>query len=100
MKIRCNSVHPGVIRTRMLENAYEQFGKAANISKEEAEEASLAHVPFRHVGEPDDVAFDPLPGVRRGEVRHRHRDGHRRRLGRWLSFAGRGSDGMGFRNRT
>jgi 3(or 17)beta-hydroxysteroid dehydrogenase len=57
MKIRCNSVHPGVIRTRMLDHIYESIAESANISKKEAEEASLQHVPFREVGEPDDVAY-------------------------------------------
>ena len=60
LKIRCNSVHPGVIRTRMLEHIYEQIGQLANISKAEAEEASLKQVPFGHVGEPDDVAWQIL----------------------------------------
>jgi NAD(P)-dependent dehydrogenase (short-subunit alcohol dehydrogenase family) len=57
MKIRCNSVHPGVIRTRMLEHIYEQIGQLANISKEQAEAGSLRQVPFGEVGEPDDVAW-------------------------------------------
>jgi NAD(P)-dependent dehydrogenase (short-subunit alcohol dehydrogenase family) len=57
MKIRCNSVHPGVIRTRMLEEIYKQIGQIANVSAEEAEQLSLRQVPFGHVGEPDDVAW-------------------------------------------
>ena len=60
MKIRCNSVHPGVIRTRMLEHIYEQIGQLANISKAQAEEGSLRQVPFGEVGEPDDVAWQIL----------------------------------------
>ena len=56
-KIRCNSVHPGVIRTRMLDNIYEQIGKMANMSAKEAEAASLKAVPLGEVGEPDDVAW-------------------------------------------
>ena len=60
LKIRCNSVHPGVIRTRMLEHIYEQIGQLANISKAQAEEASLKQVPFGHVDEPDDVAWQIL----------------------------------------
>jgi NAD(P)-dependent dehydrogenase (short-subunit alcohol dehydrogenase family) len=47
MKIRCNSVHPGVIRTRMLDQIYETLASVANISKDEAEQLSLQHVPFR-----------------------------------------------------
>ncbi len=57
MQIRCNSVHPGMIRTRMFDHIVEEFGKAADLSKEEAEELVLKSVPFGHVGEPDDVAF-------------------------------------------
>lgn len=57
MKIRCNSVHPGVIRTRMLDEIYRQIGQVANVSAEQAEQMSLRQVPFGHVGEPDDVAY-------------------------------------------
>ena len=57
MKIRCNSVHPGVIRTRMLDEIYRQIGQVANVSAEEAEQMSLRQIPFGEVGEPDDVAW-------------------------------------------
>ncbi len=57
MKIRCNSVHPGVIRTRMLDEIYKQIGQVANVSASEAEQMSLRQVPFGAVGEPDDVAW-------------------------------------------
>ena len=57
MKIRCNSVHPGVIRTRMLNNIYEKIGQMANMSAQETEAASLRSVPLGEVGEPDDVAY-------------------------------------------
>ena len=57
MKIRCNSVHPGVIRTSMLEEIYKQIGQLANVSAEQAEQMSLRQVPFGEVGEPDDVAW-------------------------------------------
>jgi 3(or 17)beta-hydroxysteroid dehydrogenase len=57
LRIRCNSVHPGVIRTRMLEEIYKQIGQLANVSAEQAEQMSLRQVPFGHVGEPDDVAY-------------------------------------------
>ncbi|MEI9965642.1 MAG: SDR family oxidoreductase [Caulobacteraceae bacterium] len=57
MRIRCNSVHPGVIRTRMLDHIYEQIGQLANVSASDAEQMSLRQVPFGEVGEPDDVAF-------------------------------------------
>ncbi len=57
LRIRCNSVHPGVIRTRMLDHIYEQIGQLANISAAAAEQLSLKQVPFGEVGEPDDVAW-------------------------------------------
>jgi NAD(P)-dependent dehydrogenase (short-subunit alcohol dehydrogenase family) len=57
MRIRCNSVHPGVIRTRMLEHIYQQIGQLANVSAAEAEAMSLRQVPFGEVGEPDDVGY-------------------------------------------
>jgi 3(or 17)beta-hydroxysteroid dehydrogenase len=57
MKIRCNSVHPGVIRTRMLDEIYKQIGQLANVSAEQAEQMSLRAIPFGEVGEPDDVAW-------------------------------------------
>ena len=57
MKIRCNSVHPGVIRTRMLEHIHEQIGQLANVSAADAEQMSLRQVPFGEVGEPEDVGY-------------------------------------------
>ena len=57
MRIRCNSVHPGVIRTRMLDEIYRQIGQVANVSAEQAEQMSLRAIPFGEVGEPDDVAW-------------------------------------------
>ena len=57
LRIRANSVHPGVIRTRMLDEIYRQIGQVANVSADEAEQLSLRQVPFGEVGEPDDVAW-------------------------------------------
>lgn len=55
--IRCNSVHPGVIRTRMLNHIYEEIGRANGISGAEAEQRSLKSIPFGVVGEPEDIAY-------------------------------------------
>jgi 3(or 17)beta-hydroxysteroid dehydrogenase len=57
MQIRCNSVHPGVIRTRMLESVYEQMGRGAGITAKEAEQSSLKAIPLGRIGEPDDIAY-------------------------------------------
>lgn len=55
-RVRCNSVHPGVIRTRMTDDLIEAFAKARGVSSEESEAAICAAVPFAARGEPDDVA--------------------------------------------
>jgi 3(or 17)beta-hydroxysteroid dehydrogenase len=56
-RVRCNSVHPGVIRTRMLRDIYVAIARKAGITPEEAERANLRAVPFGEVGEPRDVAY-------------------------------------------
>lgn len=56
MRIRCNSVHPGVIRTRMLNDIYRKMGELFGVSAAEAEQGSLRSIPFGEVGEPSDVA--------------------------------------------
>ncbi len=57
LKIRCNSVHPGVIRTRMLDHIFQQIGQLANVASEEAEQMMLKQVPWGEVGEPEDVGY-------------------------------------------
>ena len=57
LKIRCNSVHPGVIRTRMLDHIFQQIGQLANVASDEAEQLMLKQVPWGEVGEPDDVGY-------------------------------------------
>ncbi len=56
-RVRCNSVHPGVIRTRMLRDIYATIARKLGISPAEAEQANLRAVPFGVVGEPLDVAY-------------------------------------------
>ncbi|NQV56231.1 MAG: SDR family oxidoreductase [Rhodospirillales bacterium] len=56
-KIRCNSVHPGLIKTRMLNDIHAEIARKKNISFEEARGLSLARVPMGELGEPEDVAY-------------------------------------------
>ncbi len=56
-RIRCNSVHPGVIRTRMIKNIWAETARLTNRTPEEAERLSLRMVPFGTLGEPEDVAW-------------------------------------------
>jgi 3(or 17)beta-hydroxysteroid dehydrogenase len=56
-RVRCNSVHPGVIRTRMLRDIYATIARNLGISPKDAERANLRAVPFGEVGEPRDVAY-------------------------------------------
>lgn len=50
-KIRCNSVHPGGVRTRMLDDFIKSFG-----NEEEAIKLITASVPLATIGEPEDVS--------------------------------------------
>lgn len=55
-RIRCNSVHPGVIKTRMTDNILGEFAKLSGVSTAEAEAAVNANILFKRRGEPGDVA--------------------------------------------
>lgn len=57
MRIRCNSVHPGIIRTRMLLNiARAAKGVGAEEANEAAEAMARGKVAFGVLGEPEEVA--------------------------------------------
>lgn len=49
--IRCNSVHPGGVRTRMLDEFIKTFG-----DEEEAIKLITANVPLAAVGKPEDIS--------------------------------------------
>jgi NAD(P)-dependent dehydrogenase (short-subunit alcohol dehydrogenase family) len=53
--IRCNSIHPGYIRTPQTENYLRALGKL-----EEEREKALARHPIGFLGEPNDVAYMAL----------------------------------------
>jgi 3(or 17)beta-hydroxysteroid dehydrogenase len=55
-KIRCNSVHPGLTRTRMLNNMYAEIACSLGITPEEAEMRSAKTIPLGAIGEPEDIA--------------------------------------------
>lgn len=55
-KVRCNSVHPGVIKSRMTDNIIAELAHAQGITEEESEKALLANTPLGSRGQPEDVA--------------------------------------------
>lgn len=55
-KVRCNSVHPGVIKTRMTDAIFSEFAANTGSSAEEVETTLCANIPFGARGVPVDVA--------------------------------------------
>jgi 3(or 17)beta-hydroxysteroid dehydrogenase len=55
-RVRCNSVHPGLIRTRMLQSILGSYAEASGTTAAEAEASVASAVPFGTLGEPEDVA--------------------------------------------
>ena len=55
-RVRCNSVHPGMIRTRMLLNIFAQGAKRLGLPVEEIEQRQLARIPMAELGTPEDIA--------------------------------------------
>lgn len=55
-QVRCNSIHPGSIRTQMMANILRDFGQVAGMSAEELEERIVSAIPLGRLGEPEDVA--------------------------------------------
>ena len=52
--VRCNSVHPGFIRTAIIEQVFEKYGEA------EATRKLTKSIPMKRLGHPDDVAHAVL----------------------------------------
>jgi len=55
-RVRVNSVHPGVIETRMTDDIIKTFSRGANVSFDEAEAVVNSAVAFGERGQPEDVA--------------------------------------------
>ena len=49
--IRCNSVHPGFVRTAIVQSYFDKHGEA------EATRKLTKHIPMKRLGKPDDVAY-------------------------------------------
>jgi len=56
-KVRCNSVHPGQIRTPMLEQLFVEASNKMNIPVDVAEQAFLDRIPLGEFGDVDDIAY-------------------------------------------
>ncbi|MAF48789.1 MAG: SDR family oxidoreductase [Rhodospirillales bacterium] len=56
-RVRCNSVHPGLIKTRMLDDIHSELARLRNVSFEDSRAVSLNRVPMGELGEPEDVAY-------------------------------------------
>ncbi len=54
-KVRCNSVHPGLIRTRMTDDIFATLGPQFGVDQAGVEQVALQHIPLGHRGEPEDV---------------------------------------------
>ncbi len=56
-RVRCNSVHPGQIRTPMLETLFEETANRMGVSQAAVEQKFLERIPLAEFGEPDDIAY-------------------------------------------
>ncbi|MBV9236496.1 MAG: SDR family oxidoreductase, partial [Xanthobacteraceae bacterium] len=55
-RVRCNSVHPGIIATRMIESISAQLAQFNNVAVDDVARASMSRIPFGEAGRPEDVA--------------------------------------------
>jgi 3-oxoacyl-[acyl-carrier protein] reductase len=54
--VNVNVIHPGVVETDRVVQLFEQFGKANNMTPEQARKESLAKSGARRIGLPEDIA--------------------------------------------
>jgi NAD(P)-dependent dehydrogenase (short-subunit alcohol dehydrogenase family) len=55
-RVRCNSVHPGAIRTRMTDNIFEELAQKAGVATEVIAASVKDIIPYGERGEPEDIA--------------------------------------------
>jgi 3(or 17)beta-hydroxysteroid dehydrogenase len=55
-RIRCNSVHPGIIATRMIDSINAYAARASNSSIEDVTRALVGRIPLGEAGQPEEVA--------------------------------------------
>jgi 3(or 17)beta-hydroxysteroid dehydrogenase len=58
--IRCNSVHPGQIRTPMMNTIIDRVGRETEMGQEAAEGVFLSQIPLGQFQEPEDIAHAVL----------------------------------------
>ena len=56
IRVRCNSIQPGLIRTPMLENFLRDFAESFDVSVERVEEVAVKPIPLAEIGRPEEVA--------------------------------------------
>lgn len=55
-KVRVNSIHPGLIKSRMTDNIIKELAEAGGISEKEVESSMASEVPLGERGTPADIA--------------------------------------------
>lgn len=58
--IRCNSVHPGQIKTTMMDSIFDSVAYQANVTKERTEDLFLTQIPLGKFQEAEDIAHAVL----------------------------------------
>jgi 3(or 17)beta-hydroxysteroid dehydrogenase len=58
--IRCNSVHPGQVRTPMMDGIIDRVGRETTMGLAAAEKMFLAQIPLGAFQEPEDIAHAVL----------------------------------------
>lgn len=56
LNIRCNSVHPGDVRTAMVERSMQQAAEARGLPIEQVAEERRSSIPLGDFGRPEDIA--------------------------------------------